>query len=312
MTKRLRVFELMPSSACEFWLEDRDAFIDAWRRIHYVSQAVVEAGKSWAEPHADDSHSALVVEDLINPSEYVSLTLNPSVTAALRLSDGRVKISNGPEEATLIDPTGRTLAELSALVRRYMERYLGEERQSSVPAPDLPEHPVATGEPLDVGAEAATVDDLYAITATMLGRFVDATSDWAVDGEHELVPRVWPHHFDLASLLVVSRDETGGMARTVGVGLTPPDSVESSGYWYVSPWSKQDAGVEFTKPELPIGRWEDRGSVAMAVLPVTEVAALSSMPGEEFGTDRSALQACAIAEFVAAAFNACMDHFEKA
>jgi hypothetical protein len=125
--------------------------------------------------------------------------------------------------------------------------------------------------------------------------------DDAADGEHELFPRLWPHHFDLASLFVVERDSKGAMTKTIGVGITPPDAVDDAGYWYVSPWSKAE-GDGFAKADLPLGRWVDRGAMPMAVLPVTEVWRIAS-EGEL--TKAGAVQAAAVAEFVAAAVNLC-------
>jgi hypothetical protein len=47
--------------------------------------------------------------------------------------------------------------------------------------------------------------------------------------------RCWPHHFDIATLIDVSRGASGE-ARTIGVGLSPGDASYPEPYFYVTPW----------------------------------------------------------------------------
>lgn len=300
---RLRVTDLA-SEYLELGGDDLAAFVDAWRQVHYLAQAVVEAGKSWGEVREDDSHSALVSVDDVG---FVSRTAFGDACAEL-LFDGGIVVSTdgrGIADQHVVFADGRSVEDLISRVRALLEASLGAPRQGSVPAPDLPEHALGSGGRFGFadGDEMLDLQSHYVLTHEVLSRFVSGVSGVAVDGEHELVPRIWPHHFDLASLLVVSRVGDGSMTRTIGVGLTPPDSIEGSGYWYVSPWSRASSGNVFERAELPLGRWVDRGELPMAVLPVSDVWALG---------DGGESQTIAIAEFVATAFNACMDHFEKA
>ncbi|MEM1166285.1 MAG: hypothetical protein AAGI30_08345 [Planctomycetota bacterium] len=214
-----------------------------------------------------------------------------------------------------------TRPELAAWVRAVATRLAGEPKQDAVPAPDLPEHPVANGSPFFIGGiedEELSVAAIYLSTYFLLLRFVDVAETVAVDGIHELTPRLWPHHFDLASLLVVDRDQSGAMMKTIGVGVTPPDDLEASGYWYVSPWRKGGSPSSFQTPELPHGRWLERGDVPMAIFPLEEMVDLAesfdasqSRKGDDrFDTESvgGPLQATALAEFTATAFNACYEN----
>ena len=304
--KRLRVMDVMPEETVE--LTDSAGFVDAWRQLHHLAQAVVEVGKSWGAFADDDSHSALTFDR--GSFAFESASAEGDVVATLRMAEGSVGVvvmdENGDvDEMTLLDADGLTLERVTRRVRELAEAVAGGERQASKPAPDLPEHRVAKGEPFDLSDadDLGAVFEHYALTQFVLERLFDAVGEEA-KGDHELTPRLWPHHFDLASLFVAERDGDGGIAKTIGVGLTPPDDVEGAGYWYVSPWTKRDPSGPFAKADLPIGRWEDRGKVAMAVLPLSEVWELAESSGVE---DAGPIQAAAVAEFVAVAFNGCAE-----
>ena len=111
-------------------------------------------------------------------------------------------------------------------------------------------------------------------------------------------PVTWPHHFDLASLVTIERDPSGNALRTIGIGLAPPDSVSTEGYWYVSPWSKHKlpAAADANWDKLPIGTWHGRNNgMPMAMLPV----------GLTSSTEDPAEQHQRTASFLASAFQSC-------
>ena len=81
---------------------------------------------------------------------------------------------------------------------------------------------------------------------------------------------MWPHHFDLATLISLQGETT------VGVGFSPGDGSYPEPYWYVSPWPYPE-----NTPEWPLesgGRWHTQGFTA-AVL--TGSDALQSADQEE-------------------------------
>lgn len=296
--------------------EELASFIDAWRQWHYVAQAVVEVGKSWGEPAADDGHTTLLYGGDARPCWWVRSggpLDGDGIAASMWGQEGWVDVARPGggrvRECAQLHVDGLTVDALTAWVRGEAERLGGAARQPSVSAPDLPDHPVASGAPFALPASASRVVLHYLLTQKVLERLAVALRGVSVGGELELTPRIWPHHFDLASLFVGDRDGDGAMTRTIGVGLTPPDGVESSGYWYVSPWAEAGGGAgggggaSFVRAALPVGRWHERGDAApMAVLPVPEVWALS---GGLEDAHAAAVESAALAGFVSAAFNAC-------
>lgn len=271
---------------------------ESWRQTHYASQAAAEAGKLFAVTCDDDSHTNLEwsdgggILDGFFAGERIE-TSSGVFRCALRVNDLHL---------FLITPSGEAIAELP-LPGKTLEEALkwvhlkgmdagGMVRQASVPAPDLPEHPLGSGAAFAEPSQFGQVEliRLYANT------------DAALTAISEAIPgftraRTWPHHFDHAALLEVTKDGDAA-TQTVGVGLAVPDSLSAAGYWYVSPWSRIDAAKPDHRPELPHGRWIEReGSVPMAVL---DLSALHGLESES--EQRDIFQA-----FAAHAFNASLE-----
>lgn len=289
-------------------IDDRDSFADAWREAHYAAQAVVEVGKRWGDAREDDSHSAL----LFDPEDEswwspAGEGFGP-VRGRLDIGSGVVTVDRDePTEGAWTDPSGRTPAELVAWVNATAERMIGRPPvRESVPAPDLPDHPLASGAAFAMeDTEALSdIDTIYAFTAHLLAGLIESQRETVSDGAHELVPRLWPHHFDLASLFVLARDEGGAMTKSIGVGVTPPDGIDASGYWYVSPWQRGAPPARNeaeTLVPLDRGKWIHRDGLPMAVLPVVTIARL----------DDPETQSTQVVEFVAQAFNLCSEMMRR-
>lgn len=236
------------------------SFLDAWRQLHYAAQIASEVGKSWAIARDDDSHSAFewrAGELLGAPAA------DAGARAALRANDLTVRLvaADGAELAS--KPLhGATLADGTRWIRDAAERIAGPPRQPATPAPDLPPHAIATG-----AAFSAPTTELASLSRLLDG----ADALLRVVGPQ---PRIWPHHFDIATLVEV------GPQRTIGVGLAPPDGLDPSGYWYVSPWSGTPLQVEsIAWPTLATGRWIERGgSLRIAVFPLDALATVVGEP----------------------------------
>ncbi|MEM7755306.1 MAG: hypothetical protein AAF297_06690 [Planctomycetota bacterium] len=265
--------------------------VSAWQEAHYASQAAAELGKSWGEAQDDDSHSSFA---WFRNEDGRGLEGVPSVDKGyvcrlkfegLELSVHYAKSSGGRTVADL-SLAGRTFADAMEWVGETCEREIGPRRQASKPAPDLPMHALASGATFADDPEGFNdLADVYGATALIIDKLRE--SDPRFDE-----PRCWPHHFDLATLAGVGGEDAA--SKTIGFGLTPPDSVDDAGYWYVSPWAKDGVSGSPEYPPLADGYWLDRGDgIKMAVLPVSAVS------GENDRSQR-------LAGFVAGAINACL------
>ena len=276
----------------DFGSFDTRELTEAWRQAHFAAQVAAEVGKSWALEKPDDSQSSFSwvrtrdwrgLEGMPTPGTTPCHARLRFETLELSVDDAR-----GRTAATL-SLSGLTLDQAMDWVSSACLRVLGPRRQPSRPAPDLPDHPVAHGEPFHVLPNGLRIlADLYDGTARMLAKLVGEVRAFEE-------PRCWPHHFDLASLAVFDTDDGGAVIKSIGVGITPPDSVESSGYWYVSPWVKDGGSVSPEDRQLSVGLWSDRGAGgAMAILPISVLSTSHDPPAN-------------LAAFVAEAFNACAE-----
>ena len=108
------------------------------------------------------------------------------------------------------------------------------------PSWDLPWGPIDTFGPFERHAY-----DLGVLTA-WYGAAHDTLAAFVPPRGQASEVRVWPHHFDIATL--VTLDGT----RTVGLGLSPGDEAFDLPYLYVTPWPYPDVRAT---PPLPVGRW---------------------------------------------------------
>jgi hypothetical protein len=127
----------------------------------------------------------------------------------------------------------------------------------------LPAHAVLRGAGFAAPADGSLVE---------LGRwFVDADAllRGVAAGWSGAAPvRVWPHHFDIGSVLPLG-PPGGENAPQIGVGLSPGDEEIAEPYLYVTPWPPPPAGESW--PDLPGGgRWHREGWTG-AVLTGSEV-----------------------------------------
>lgn len=235
-------------------------FIDAWRQLHHAAQLASEVGKAWATPRADDSHSAFGWHDgeLLGASVAASIGFR----AGLRVHDLALRLVAGDGAELASQPLdGMQVADGMRWIRGEVEQLAGPPRQPAVPAPDLPRHPVAKGAPFAVRpAELAALAHLLGGADALLRAIAGSGSPVAI----------WPHHFDMATLLELAPQ------RTIGAGLAVPDALEPSGYWYVSPWAAEPPEPNASIwPALAHGRWVERGgALRMAALPLAAWGAL--------------------------------------
>jgi len=262
---------------------DPEQRIDEWRQIHHAAQALSEVGKLWAQKQPDDSHTAMSWD----AERRAFVRTGEGIVGRFPIAEFRLEIGAPDSDPELFPLSGNTLDDALGFVRTEGEKIAGPAKQESVPAPDLPDHAVGRGASFDESGGAALTElaGLYDSASALLESFRDACAD----GDASEV-ETWPHHFDMAVLVVLERAGDGAMTKTIGVGLTPPDSVEASGYFYVSPWAK--GGAPQGGGDIGAGR----RSGHMALLPIST---LEPLEAQERGR--------ALAGFVAKAWNACAE-----
>jgi hypothetical protein len=90
--------------------------------------------------------------------------------------------------------------------------------------------------------------------------------------------RIWPHHFDIGTLIVLDPDVGPEAGRTIGLGMVPGDAAYAQPYFYVTPWPRPKT------PMLPAidggGAWHTEGWLgavltARGIVGVSDAAAQS-------------------------------------
>lgn len=229
--------------------------VDARLQLHHAAQVVATAGVTWLPAAPDDSHPNLGWDE-----ESGLLLGHPLPVAGLRFGLGVADLSLGLVDARgefreRLALDGRSLEEAYAwLTRVASEAGLTEPATGITRASyELPGHDVASG---GAFARGSGVD-----FEELASWFANASALLETHG-HRLgasTVRVWPHHFDVGSLLAVAQNDDGSLAKSVGFGLSPGDESYPEPYLYVSPWPYPEVG---TLEALSAGHWHGEGYVA--------------------------------------------------
>ena len=169
---------------------------------------------------------------------------------------------------------------LSAAARAWLARTVPEvtgwePAELGWPKYDLPDHPVWSGAPFEPHPRAQRfLISWYSNASRLIREVIEGD-----EGDCEASPiRVWPHGFDMASLLTLARGEDGNATATIGVGLSPGDESYDDPYLYVTVWPHPEPD------DLPVfegpGYWHTKGFVGL-VLPAAKLAAVGDDDEQE-------------------------------
>lgn len=260
---------------------------DARLQLHHAAQIIVSAAISYVAPRADDSHTALT---WIGPAGVLAtepVTTERDARIALRLEDLSLHVFDGGEEAIAsFALPGRTTREAYIWLTKAVG-ILGLEEARLTPRKHytIPEHPVAGGASFSV--------DIYRAVTELARYWSNAAA--VLDETARVTPgasavRTWPHHFDIATLIVLTENGTGGH-RTIGVGQSPGDDSYAEPYWYVGP-NPYPATTAFP-PVGGSGHWHTERWVG-AALPAGDFVAANDQQAQVGAFVESGLAACRI------------------
>ncbi len=238
--------------------------------LHYAAQLVAAVGRSLVPAVPDDGHTSL---EWHRPSRsFVGREVpgDRPWRAALHAADLSIAVLTAGDEFGRLALAGHTMTEALAWI-------LAQARELGAPADRLTQDAPYTLPPHALAARSA-----FAVPAD--GSLAEL-GDWFTNGDALLrgvaegwagsAPvRVWPHHFDVGSVLPLGR-ALGENAASIGVGLSPGDEGIGEPYLYVTPWPAPDP-----LPPLPAGgRWHRDGWTG-AVLKGSEIVAAGAGPAQ--------------------------------
>ena len=245
--------------------------VDTRLQLHWAAQLPASIGFTFATPRPDWSHTSL------QWNRRRRLLLGAPVG-----SDAvRTGISLAALELLLIDRDGST--ESFPLAGKTLEdgyHWLSERsarlhsRSAALVRPDheMPDHPVGSGATFDAPeAERRELSNWFNSAAHVLEKV-------SRDHNNASPVRCWPHHFDIATLILLDTEGDSERARSIAAGMSPGDQSIGEPYFYVTPWPYPNSNL---LPDLPVGCWNTTGWVG-AALTGTALAALAARPAGQF------------------------------
>lgn len=261
--------------------------IEARQQIHWAVQAVAAVGKQLL-PHQPDfgeqsfawmAGPRVLAQGVVDAPRPFRAAMRLADPALLLLDEDGERLAGLPVE-------GRTLDEVYEWVRRESEALLGRPLAKPLERPEgIPDHPVASGAPFHLAGSAAPAElERYYAGADRLLRGLGERNPGAAP------VRCWPHHFDIATLILLDPEADPETAHSIGVGLSPGDSTRPEPYFYVLPWPRPTGEL----PALDGGSWNTEGWLG-AVLESADFTAAGSNGAQRGRIERflnSAVEAC--------------------
>jgi len=266
-----------------------------WAQAHHAVRLAGLVGKSWASPHGNGQHAAMMwysgqgLLDGLFASEPVSG--DRPMRGVIRLWNlNLLLVEESGAEIDKIELVGKTLDDARSWMIDAVKQHAGEPKRMIPENQPTPEHGVAAGAEFGVLSQMAHAEllRLYGNTASVLEQV-----SWTIKGASPV--RMWPHSFELSMQVRLSAEDEMP-PKLVVMGLAPPGKLSAGGYWYVAPWRSNVKSETDSWDELPVGGWiTGKNELPVAVLPIREVVK----------SEDPTVQHNRVAQFFAAAFNVC-------
>ena len=217
--------------------------------LHHAAQLVAAVGRGLVPPRPDDGHTSLEWLGAVRALAGQTVDGPRPWRAALRPDDLVLAVLTDGSSREL-PLGGRTRAEASRWLAREAGAAGAPTGTLRFEAPyALPPTAVADGAAFPAGPDDARAE-LARWLANADGLLRAAAGAWP--GAAPV--RVWPHHFDVGSVLplVAGAGEEGP---SIGIGLSPADEGIKEPYWYVTLWPRPTGPL----PALPAGHWHTEG-----------------------------------------------------
>jgi len=228
--------------------------------VHYAAQFGAAFGISYLRKEADDSHTNLGWDASLGALMSRGASgRNGAVAVGVCVADLTLVVTRDNAVGAVIPLDGVTIAEATeALCAALAAEGLDPDRFSLARHYEIPTHPVATGAAFSADSDALEqLSRWFANASRELNRI--ATT---VPGASEV--RLWPHHFDIATLVTI------GPNASTGAGMVGGDGYYDEPYFYVNahPQPRADQLIDSLAGG---GTWHTHEWIG-AVLPGSRVA----------------------------------------
>ena len=240
-----------------------EALSAARLEAHWASQVLSAFGDSQLPHREDYRHRAMSWSD--ENEALISFQESPEgLSLALDLGDLRLLMLERGARVATMDLAGETLDDAFAWVNTQLPD--GATPVVPLDTSRIPPHAVGSGA-VFIRADPDASLELARWFANVAGLLETVRAR----EPHAAPVLCWPHHFDLATLVVLDPDDDPEEARSIGVGMVPGDDSYAEPYLYVTPWPYPESP---TLHDLPSGgRWHTESWLG-GVLNAYELVAL--------------------------------------
>lgn len=244
-----------------------DEMSEARLQAHFAAQWLAKAARAYIPAQDDDSHTALSW-DSAQDAFFTGTLGEGAVQLGLKIAALELLILAEGAERERFALDGASDAQVKYWLGGQVSRagFDADELEISPPW-EMPAHAIADGGAYAAQNNAAALKNLTNWYANAQSVLLDLAGRHSDRHPGPSPVRCWPHHFDLATLIVLS-DGDREDAQSVGVGFSPGDGSYDEPYFYVSPWPYPDSDK---LPSLPSGgHWHTDGFTA-AVAPASGI-----------------------------------------
>ena len=252
-------------------------------QLHYAVQPAAAVGIFLLEERPDWSHGALSYDP--GAGAFFGQPLPGDLRAGLDVVGLKLVLEKSGQRIAEKDLAGSTYNQGLDWMQSQLRDQGVEGKLKRPEYPDFPDHALAGEARFQAGLET----DLKELSR-YLENSLALLNDLAAANAGASPVRVWPHHFDIATLISVREPSKPGGEDgvSIGVGLSPGDRSSAAPYYYVTPWPYPGPNQ---LPELGFGRWNTDGWVG-ALLEAGDIVGQMNQKEAAQGFLTDAVAAC--------------------
>ncbi len=248
--------------------QDFTSLSTARKQLHQAVQLVSVVGRKFLPKSKDDKYANLVWVPQFQRLGGNWVEGNVKFRVSLSLADLKIHlVDDEVKELKEYDLKGKSQAQSMVWLEEQLVAIGMDTKQFELGLPyQIPDHPTAHGKAFEQ-KDAAAFEELakYFHNADHLLRPLKREFPQTTD------VRCWPHHFDIATQIILNDTGDPETTSSIGVGMSPGDQFYDQPYFYLSPWPYP---VKDKLLPLSIGSWHEKDWLG-AVLCAEEVIAVN-------------------------------------
>jgi len=266
-----------------------DRLFAARAQLHQAAQLLTALGISFIPPKPDDSHTSFKWSQ--KSLRFLSQGFGDELAFRLSLNpvDLTLQAFHSDEFLAEIKLNGVTLKQAAADLQFFLEDHgLPEDVFTMKRHFELPNYP----DRWDTAFDISDTDAFQSLAAS----YSNAASAFEIKIKNDSrasTLMIWPHHFDLATLIGT------GEGKSIGMGISPGDGSYTAPYYYISV-SPYPSPEQIEAQPLTQGAWHTQGWTGM-VLTLDQITVLSDAAGQKSVVETFLNEALSHAEIMSAA-----------